>query len=58
MTWNYLWKLAKRSGFHPKRFVYEARIDALKSLSYEFESHDFYSEAQKVNAFIRTEPKP
>lgn len=58
MSWGYIWKLAKRAKFHPKRFVYEARIDALKSIEYEFASHDYYREAGMVKSFINSEPKP
>lgn len=58
MKWGYVWKLAKRAKFHPKQFIYEARIDALKSIRHEFESHDYFREAGMVQSFINSEPKP
>ena len=58
MSWTYLWSLVQRAGFHPLWIIYQARIDVLRSLSHEFERHDFFSEARKVDSYIKTEPKP
>lgn len=53
--------LANEHGFriwsheHLESFCMAIRKQALEDLRYEFESHDYFSEARKVQSFIDTE---
>lgn len=58
MNNDYFEQLARSHGITPSPSVIamlrEAYFDSLKHLRYEFESHDYFSEASMVNRFIKT----